>query len=866
MTVRLVFTIVFGVASSVTAPFITHAQLKGSIQYADIRCGLGVTEPNHPDALPQGAECMRTPVGDNEALGLECDGIANPVVISKCDASKCLAKIGCDGKPLTGAPDVPDSGTTNPPSGGAGSSGSSGSSGGSGGTLPSGSDPLDAFEPPSGEPLPGGSVDPTGGAAVNPDGSVVLPEVEVVTPQAPSPTQTKPQVPTGKPSVLEPKRPASTFGEGGVFSGGNPFEHLTTFGASGISSTIVSPVVGSVFSGLLPSVIDFFGNLFGINSAPGFSGGNGGNTSVPRPGPVVASNNPQTPPPKAPSLSGGPAQPVTDNPPNDIGNPIRPPYDVNPFTPPKSPPEEEILPSVDIVTAEIDTGTVSDVSPKLPQYPLWWDEGTVLPNRFAEGLEQGLPVAKSFERARTIAVEGAFSGLVGGRIGADDPEVATARRILEEDVARAEYALDLAYETRALPFREWIDRTPWLPDFIKSNEYRALQDARSEQRVLSEAEGLVRLRANAGELEAAEPEFEFDEANAISVFGTGPGTLSGLVAERIRSALGFESETPPQEVPEVVTPGEGLLSGLSAIAQNVREVFGNIQERFNFPGASRVEIPTQVAEVPPPPPSIPTAPTPPPPVPTPPPSVSEPQDSLPSAPETEEAKANSPPKPPAQSETPPASETPPEPRASAQQSNSGFIQGGMQIMGTLIKALASFFTPPGANSANPSPAKVEPRTTPVATITANPIEIASGKTTQLSWSSVGAQSCAVVDALSRVIARGANGKVQSPLISETTRFAVICDIERGEDKFINEVLVRVEGSASTTPPLFSNSGRASSAVSSSGTGGTSASGESSVAPIDVRTCDPEQSIDAFIACLCEAEPNPAGCSVSPRGM
>ena len=35
------------------------------------------------------------------------------------------------------------------------------------------------------------------------------------------------------------------------------------------------------------------------------------------------------------------------------------------------------------------------------------------------------------------------------------------------------------------------------------------------------------------------------------------------------------------------------------------------------------------------------------------------------------------------------------------------------------------------------------------------------------------------------------------------------------------------------------------------------------APINVRTCDPEQDINAFIRCLCEVEPNPNGCLLVP---
>ncbi len=160
-----------------------------------------------------------------------------------------------------------------------------------------------------------------------------------------------------------------------------------------------------------------------------------------------------------------------------------------------------------------------------------------------------------------------------------------------------------------------------------------------------------------------------------------------------------------------------------------------------------------------------------------------------------------------------------------------------------------------------------------ASITANPSTIDSGESTKLSWSSIGTLGCAVVDSELKTIARdGQNGDIFSLALERSTRFGVICDIENGNDKFINETLVRVRGDESEPVRIFSQTGKASNAapVSSSGStaqnGGTSGGASSAPTPVDVRTCDPDQSMDSFIKCLCEAEPNPNGCSIPPGGI
>ena len=174
---------------------------------------------------------------------------------------------------------------------------------------------------------------------------------------------------------------------------------------------------------------------------------------------------------------------------------------------------------------------------------------------------------------------------------------------------------------------------------------------------------------------------------------------------------------------------------------------------------------------------------------------------------------------------------------------------------------------------------------PVGTIVANPSLIDAGTTTRLSWSSVGTDAgsttCAVINADFSVFARGGqNGTISSPTLTESTRFGVVCNVSQGREKLLNETLVRVRGDETDPPRIFGAeqvnaivSSATSGTNATAGTGATSGTGASSgggqsgnATPEDVRTCEPEQPIDSFIRCLCEAEPNPAGCSVPAGGL
>jgi outer membrane biosynthesis protein TonB len=228
---------------------------------------------------------------------------------------------------------------------------------------------------------------------------------------------------------------------------------------------------------------------------------------------------------------------------------------------------------------------------------------------------------------------------------------------------------------------------------------------------------------------------------------------------------------------------------------------------------------------------------------------------------------------PTPSPTPQPSPQPaPQPTQPSQASRpNSFLQGGLGILSALLGTVLNFFNDDGTSS-QPSQPSQPVQSNAAASIAANPSTINDGDTTRLSWTSVGTLSCVVVDSTLNVIKRGGTaGDLTSAALSESTRFGVICDIEAGKDKFVNETLVRVTGDESEPKRLFAQSGRASTAAPASGSssGGTSdgstgsgASGQNPPPqPVDVRTCDPEQSLESFTRCLCEAEPNPNGCSL-----
>lgn len=213
----------------------------------------------------------------------------------------------------------------------------------------------------------------------------------------------------------------------------------------------------------------------------------------------------------------------------------------------------------------------------------------------------------------------------------------------------------------------------------------------------------------------------------------------------------------------------------------------------------------------------------------------------------------------------------------------GFLGGGMSLLGGLFQSLAGLFTGDDPDASVPQTPSAPPPTpqAPVGTIVGNPSLIDIGTTTKLSWSSVGtdvsSSTCAVITADFKVYARGGqNGTTNSPTLTESTRFGIVCNVSNAKDKLLNETLVRVRGDDTDPPRIFGpeqvnailNSGSGAGSSSESGSAGGSGSGGQSgnPTPEDVRTCDPEQSMEGFIRCLCEAEPNPNGCTIPPGGL
>lgn len=223
-------------------------------------------------------------------------------------------------------------------------------------------------------------------------------------------------------------------------------------------------------------------------------------------------------------------------------------------------------------------------------------------------------------------------------------------------------------------------------------------------------------------------------------------------------------------------------------------------------------------------------------------------------------------------------------RLSESGSGSGFFGGGMNLLSGLLQGLAQWFSG-GADDEEsqpqqPTPAAPEP---PVGAIVGNPQILDAGEATTLSWSTVGtdvsSSTCAIVTADFAVFARGGqNGSISSGALSESTRFGLVCNVKDAQDKLLNETLIRVRGDDTDPPRIFTDEQIAASQASAANpvrpttqgsntpSGSSSGGGSSgSPAPQDVRTCDPEQPMDSFIRCLCEAEPNPRGCSIPPGG-
>ena len=806
--------------------------------------------------MNEGAVCKRTPIGDNDVFALECAGIKDPSVTSVCKKGVCVATFGCDGKPLTGAPNVSvDSGGSGTAGGSGGSSdgnsgGVSGGTSGSG-TLPSGNDPLDAFNPPAEAPAQGSNGGSTDTITINPDGIAELPEVSIV--QQPStPGSSGAQI---RPGTTEAK-PVPVWNPGAA--GENNWLYPdSTFGSGASMGSSVDSVGGSLLSGAFSTVVgNLIGNLFGGLSGNGSAG--------PKTDPMVSPNSvTQERPTLQPILNdrtnatldrlmGRSVDPLSYELPRDIdGFPMIPPQSndrtglsndwfgesltggaADPTTDEGNPtymsrPESSLQEPVRLTPLADAEG---NVTPYVLKHPDWWTPEMVA--RYAEGVRSGFPDGEAYQRTRAETITTGLEGLSARVTSPDSVEGQTLRKLLEEDVRIARQTRDRAYMENSLGFfAATMDRL-----FGHTAGQRALNAATERLSLLGELEGRYGLAETVGgeprasvEILITDQPVDFDEKNAINLFDV-PGILASRGLERVRTwwsgptaSVAVPTPPTPQELPSIptVTPSppvtqnetpepSSFLERLSAVANRVREAVG-------FPVASKSEGATK---------------------------ESVPQGNSNAAPSAA-------------------------PSVGGVSDNRTLSQRGMALLNGFIRGLSTLLSPAGGSSnatPAPTPSPVE-STNAAAAITANPSVVAQDSTTQLSWSSTGTRSCAIVDSLLNVIARGTIGATTSPTISVTTRFGIICDIANGEDKFLNEVEVRVEGGASSTPPLFSNSGRASTAVSSKVSGDAGGTQNPSLgAPIDVRTCNPEQDMNSFIRCLCESEPNPAGCAIPPGGV
>jgi hypothetical protein len=210
----------------------------------------------------------------------------------------------------------------------------------------------------------------------------------------------------------------------------------------------------------------------------------------------------------------------------------------------------------------------------------------------------------------------------------------------------------------------------------------------------------------------------------------------------------------------------------------------------------------------------------------------------------------------------------------------------MSLLSGLWQNLLGFFGGGEEEESQPNQPQqpAQPKEPPVGAIVGNPSTINDGDTTTLSWSSVGtdvgSSTCSVITADFSVIGRGGqNGNMASPALMESTRFGLVCNVRNATDKLLSETLVRVRGDDTDPERIFSEEQIAASQASSANPpalqstnsdstniSGTNTGQSGNATPEDVRTCDPEQSMDSFIRCLCEAEPNPNGCTIPPGGL
>lgn len=865
------FAITFAQALS-TGP-ISNPQLAA----ADLRCYSGHTNVEYPNVTPleEGAECMTTPLANTDTqYANECKGDTNPSVKSVCKKGWCTAISVC-GKPLSDTPiELPP-----PPS-----------------PTPTTPAPTPTTPIPAPVQLPAPTPTGSGGSGSGSDGGSgsvptnTLPPVTVIQDPGATPKPGTSLIPQGPPYTLTPgaKPPSGSPGSGGVLEGENPFpgDTNTTFPGSGWTGSGGANMTS--FLGFFSDVISTFLPLFSGSSGSGIfsSGSNGGQAPTPqvRPQPQqIAQQSPQDilrdfnlrfPPPNpldtelprnasgfpvAPvqqpdrigdvpamlegllgsPLTGGGAQPTTDNCPNNCGNPAPLPgqyFDITPRqpVPPRVP---RPLQPGDIIRADAGN-SITDESPPLPiDIPEWWSDR--MRRDVAAGIETGFSNSAAYNQARANEVARVFAALEDGDLPLGDPAVETARRILEQDISIAKQTRDRAYLTSSLPFQEWVDKT--FGGVLSSSYKRAVDAAEDRLARLGDLEGKARIAALAGPLEApstpARPSIvtvtnepisdagfrsiptPVDVARAVYAWWTGPTETATTPSIEVPAPIpSITPTTPPtQPVPIPTTPPvtppvpapmptppllepepSRLLDGLSAAAKKVYEGVNAAARKVGFGGGTDLPAPVSSAQ----------------------------------------------------------------PPASSSGISSGMLRTGMSLLSALMQSLSSLFSN-DSNSSSSNPNQTPPVPTPSAALVANPPVIDAGERTRLSWTSVGALSCVVVDTELRIIAGDAmSGDVQSPVLEKSTRFGVICDIAGGKDKFVNETLVRVRDDASDPKALFAQQGRISqsAAVNRPAVNAMTTQDLDEQTPLDVRTCEPNQPMESFIRCLCAAEPNPNGCT------
>lgn len=856
---------------------------------ADIRCQAGfqgITAPvcgnngSFVTPLADGAECARTPVGNNAALGLECADIQNPVVISKCDKGRCVAKIRCDGKPLEGLPEVPIGSGSPDASGGNASSGSGPSGGspsdGSGGALPHGGDLLGAFKPPSAPPAPSGSDSSPSDRIERPsEGGVSdneLPAVIVGYPDAPiggtAGIGNGSAAPVTGGGVLSPggtgvfDRPSNT-----TFSWQSP-----VYGAT-INPNVVQGIV-SVVSSLFSSL---FSNWFG-NSAPTVDG------VVP----TISTPAPTTPPPPQrphiPTVARPPAEP-----PRSLGEMLTSQGN-EPLTSKKE--QEELQKLFDAafpppVIAPVFVSKDSDNLPPgndrtgLPDPATDFSrsiiENTnnppvriptdVIKNEVVPPDEPSVPEPNGEPLPRPVQVASANDGVLS-----DASEYASKVTVPDwwPGDLRATYAeaLNRGFSGNDAVRQASESYISGVVAGLYSGRLAPGTETTETARRLLQENIDVAIRVRERSYDAQPLGFgEWKDKNLPSLFAS--SEQQAVDAARVRldlfaraegiARLGmlagtFEPAPPLQESPSVerqglivrtnapidttdfvnifdYSPLTPLRYALAPAVDAVRSWWQGseptpvVENRVSddpslttAPGSVQV-IPPPTSEVVPPQ-TFPVTAAPP----TDPGRVAVDGVVPPASPEPKTAET---PKAPIQPATPPGAPTVEHTRPSAREviASEGVIRGTAMILSTVLQSVMQALVrnlqsenvePPAGASAPPAPVVGS------ASIRGDPARVERGQRTNLIWSSENTQGCAVINDRFEVLMRGlGSGEVMSPRLATSTRFGVICNITDAKDKFMDETLVRVIGDDTNPPRIFPKVGKASNLSSSPSLSNTS---------------------------------------------